>query len=196
MNAALPARPRRALLVAVRPDGVEELQCPAPGRVRWAALAGSSLVEGSVLGQLMQTDRAYDLVLPAGVHGQLREVLVRHHWASCGYATPLAVLGAVEAAPVGLPEHEAAGARGALEVRAPSHGTFYRRPAPGSPAYVETGGTVEADAIVGLVEVMKCFSPIRFAVPGVARARLVECLVDDGTEVRADQVLLRFERAE
>ena len=191
MNAV---RPRRELLVAGTPDGAEVLASPGPGRVHWAALAGATLVEGSVAGQFVQSEHVFDLVLPAGVHGQLREVLAPNPWTSCAYGTPLAVLGAVEAAPLGTPDRASAAGTGTLAVRAPSHGTFYRRPAPGAPLYVEPGQTVARGAVLGLVEVMKCFSPIAFDPPaGVEQGRVTEILAADGTEVRSDQVLLRID---
>ena len=187
-------RPRKALLVASRPDGVEVLACPAPGRVCWRALAGATLVEGSVAGQLVQNERVYDLVLPAGVHGQLREVLGDDPWRSCDRGAPLAVLGAVEASPLGLPARDAVQPGGVLEVRAASHGTFYRRPSPGAPAYVEAGREIAPGAVLGLIEVMKCFSPLRFEPPAsAAGGRVAAVLVEDGVEVRADQVLVRIE---
>jgi acetyl-CoA carboxylase biotin carboxyl carrier protein len=187
-------RPRRELLVAATPDGAEVLASPGPGRVHWVALAGATLVEGSVAGQFIQSERVFDLVLPAGVHGQLREVLAPNPWTSCAHGAPLAVLGAVEAAPLGTPDHQAASASGTLAVRAPSHGTFYRRPAPGTPVYVEPGQTVARGAVLGLVEVMKCFSPIAFDPPvGIEQGRVAEVLSEDGTEVRSDQVLMRIE---
>ena len=75
-------------------------------------------------------------------------------------------------------------------MRAPSHGTFYRRPAPGSPAYVEPGATVETDAVVGLVEVMKCFNPIAYGGPGLPASGIVtRVLVEDSTEVHFGQPL-------
>ena len=111
---------------------------------------------------------------------------------SCAYGTPLAVLGAVEAAPLGHPA--AQGDAGAdWLVRAPSHGTFYLRPAPGQPAYAVAGQHVARGAILGLVEVMKCFSPILFdPPPDRQEGRIVEVLARDGAEVRADQPLVRI----
>lgn len=49
----------------------------------------------------------------------------------------------------------------AKEIRSPLPGTFYRKPAPDQPAFVEDGGSVEAGTVVGLVEVMKTFHEIK-----------------------------------
>jgi len=81
---------------------------------------------------------------------------------------------------------------GVWEVRSPTHGTFYTRPAPGAPAYAALGSAVESGQTVGLVEVMKCFSPILFDGAPFGRGVVREVLVADGAEVRADQPLLRI----
>ncbi|RMG46063.1 MAG: biotin carboxyl carrier domain-containing protein [Acidobacteria bacterium] len=85
---------------------------------------------------------------------------------------------------------------GWFSVVSPTHGTFYRRPSPDAPPYVEVGKRIASGDIVGLVEVMKCFSPIRFDPPEGASAGIVrEILAADGAEVQADQPLLRVELA-
>ncbi len=45
-------------------------------------------------------------------------------------------------------------------VTAPIMGVFYRSPAPGSPAFVEVGDTVEKDQPIGMIEAMKVFSEV------------------------------------
>ncbi len=187
-------RPVRPLLVKVQDDGVEVLAAPAPGRIRWRARQGETLVEGSVAGVLVQGERTYDLALPHGVHGQIRRVLHDDPWITAHFATPLAVLGAVEAEPLGLPASERDAAFGTWSVRSTTHGTFYRRPSPGARAFAEVGQELHAGATIGLVEVMKCFSPIAFAPPpGVETGVVREILAEDGAEIRADQELLRVD---
>lgn len=185
-------RDRLELLVLERADGAEVLAAPAPGSVRFSARRGETLVAGSRAGVLVRNARVFDLVLPAGVRGQLREVLCADPLVACGYGTPLAVLGDVEAAAVGHPTADVPAAD--WTVRAPSHGTFYRRPAPDQPPYAEPGAEITRGAVLGLVEVMKCFSPLRFEPPADAvSGRVLEVLARDGQEVRADQPLVRIE---
>lgn len=47
------------------------------------------------------------------------------------------------------------------EIRSPLPGTFYRRPAPDQPPFVEDGGSVEAGGVIGLIEVMKTFHQVK-----------------------------------
>ncbi|GIX12217.1 MAG: acetyl-CoA carboxylase biotin carboxyl carrier protein subunit [Paracoccaceae bacterium] len=49
----------------------------------------------------------------------------------------------------------------AKEIRSPLPGTFYRRPAPDQPPFVEDGGSVAAGQVIGLVEVMKTFHEVK-----------------------------------
>jgi acetyl-CoA carboxylase biotin carboxyl carrier protein len=43
---------------------------------------------------------------------------------------------------------------------APIPGTFYRRPSPNQPPFKEEGDAVAAGDTIGLIEVMKTFSPV------------------------------------
>ena len=70
-------------------------------------------------------------------------------------------------------------------------GTFYRRPSPDEPAYVEVGGEVEADAPLGLVEVMKLYTTIYAKTPG----RIARICANDADLVEYDQLLFVIDPA-
>jgi acetyl-CoA carboxylase biotin carboxyl carrier protein len=55
---------------------------------------------------------------------------------------------------------------GTTAVAAPLLGIFYRAPKPGEPAFVEVGARVEADTIIGIIEVMKLMNTVRAGVRG------------------------------
>ena len=55
---------------------------------------------------------------------------------------------------------------GLVPIAAPMLGTFYQRPAPGSPPYVEVGTFVKENDTVCLLEVMKVFNSVRAGVKG------------------------------
>ncbi|MEZ5735613.1 MAG: biotin/lipoyl-containing protein [Novosphingobium sp.] len=74
---------------------------------------------------------------------------------------------------------------GAVVIRAPYLGTFYRSPKPGAPAYVEIGGKVSPESELCLVEVMKLFTAVRAGVAG----EVTQVLASDGELVAADQPL-------
>jgi acetyl-CoA carboxylase biotin carboxyl carrier protein len=69
-----------------------------------------------------------------------------------------------------------------VDVKPPMAGTFYAAPSPGAPPFVEQGRKVKKDQQLGIVEVMKLFTPVPAPCDGTVRAILVgnEQFVDDG----------------
>ena len=75
---------------------------------------------------------------------------------------------------------------GAVLVRAPMVGTFYRAPAPGADPFVEVGKHVDADTTVCIIEVMKLMNSISAETRGV----VTEILVTNGARVEPGDVLM------
>ena len=74
-------------------------------------------------------------------------------------------------------------------VASPLLGTFYRKPAPEAPPFVEPGDEVEPDTVIGLVEAMKVFNEVTADVKG----RVARVAVGDATLVQPGDVLLWVE---
>lgn len=70
-----------------------------------------------------------------------------------------------------------------IEITSPIIGTFYRRPAPDKPVFVEVGDVVNPNTVVCMVEAMKLFNEIESEVSG----KIVKILVEDGTPVEYGQ---------
>jgi len=70
-----------------------------------------------------------------------------------------------------------------IEIKSPIIGTFYRKPSPDKPVFVEVGGAVTPNTIVCMVEAMKLFNEIEAEVSG----KIVKVLVEDGTPVEFGQ---------
>ncbi|MEE4126512.1 acetyl-CoA carboxylase biotin carboxyl carrier protein [Pseudomonas viridiflava] len=70
-------------------------------------------------------------------------------------------------------------------VKSPMVGTFYRTPAPTSPAFVEVGKTVKVGDTICIVEAMKMMNHITAEKAGVVESILVE----NGQPVEFDQPL-------
>ncbi len=77
---------------------------------------------------------------------------------------------------------------GAHVVTSPFVGTFYRRPNPDSPPYVQTGEKVDKGAVLCIVEAMKLMNEIEADVSGT----VVAILVEDGATVEYGQPLFRI----
>ena len=96
---------------------------------------------------------------------------------------PVPAVATLESAPAA--PGEPALREGQVAVRSPMVGTFYRRPSPDEPPYVEVGSEVEADAPLGLVEVMKLYTTIY----AKARGRVARVCASDAELVEYDQIL-------
>jgi acetyl-CoA carboxylase biotin carboxyl carrier protein len=77
-------------------------------------------------------------------------------------------------------------------VESPMLGTFYRAPKPGAAPFVEVGSAVEADTVIGIVEVMKLMNTVRAGVRGTVTAVVAR----DGALVEYGETLIRVAVAE
>ena len=94
-----------------------------------------------------------------------------------------------EAAAPARPTAERSFPAGAVLVRSPMVGTFYRAPAPGAEPFVEVGKHVDADSKVCIIEVMKLMNSIAAETRGV----VTEILVPNGARVEPGDVLVVIE---
>ena len=74
-------------------------------------------------------------------------------------------------------------------IQAPIPGTFYRRPSPDQPAFKTEGDTVAVGDTLGLIEVMKTFTPVVAEEAG----RVVAFHVENEDAVMAGQPLYDLE---
>jgi acetyl-CoA carboxylase biotin carboxyl carrier protein len=81
------------------------------------------------------------------------------------------------------------GEDGMVSVTSPMVGTFYRRPAPDQPAFVEVGQRVEAGETLCLIEAMKLFNEIVAEQAGVVRTICLE----DSSPAEFGQLLFLLE---
>ncbi|MEV1333193.1 acetyl-CoA carboxylase biotin carboxyl carrier protein [Micromonospora costi] len=86
---------------------------------------------------------------------------------------------------------DAAGQAGAVVVRSPIVGTFYRAPEPGAVPFVAVGDLVRPGQVVGIVEAMKLMNEVTADRGG----RVAAVLTDDGQPVEYDQPLVALDPA-
>ena len=72
-----------------------------------------------------------------------------------------------------------------LVIKSPIIGTFYRKPAPDKPLFVEVGKNINVGDTVCIIEAMKLFNEIESEVSGT----IVKILVEDSSPVEFDQPL-------
>lgn len=72
-----------------------------------------------------------------------------------------------------------------ITIKSPIIGTFYRKPAPDKPVYVEVGSNIQKGDVLCVIEAMKLFNEIESEYSG----KIVKILVDDMSPVEFDQPL-------
>jgi acetyl-CoA carboxylase biotin carboxyl carrier protein len=72
-----------------------------------------------------------------------------------------------------------------ITVKSPMIGTFYRKPSPDKPMFVEVGSAISKGDVLCVIEAMKLFNEIESEVSG----KIVKILVDDMSPVEFDQPL-------
>jgi acetyl-CoA carboxylase biotin carboxyl carrier protein len=72
-----------------------------------------------------------------------------------------------------------------ITIKSPIIGTFYRKPSPDKPMFVEVGKTIAKGDVLCVIEAMKLFNEIESEISG----KIVKILVDDMSPVEFDQPL-------
>jgi acetyl-CoA carboxylase biotin carboxyl carrier protein len=107
--------------------------------------------------------------------------------ASLPTAAPVAAAPVAAAAPAAASAPAAPAAEGS-EITSPMVGTFYRKPAPDAPNFVEVGSTVSVGQTICIIEAMKVMNEIKAEKSGTICATVAE----DGTPVQFGDVLFRI----
>ena len=72
-----------------------------------------------------------------------------------------------------------------VTIKSPIIGTFYRKPSPDKPTFVEIGDSISEGSVLCVIEAMKLFNEIESEVSG----KIVKALVEDSMPVEFDQPL-------
>jgi acetyl-CoA carboxylase biotin carboxyl carrier protein len=72
-----------------------------------------------------------------------------------------------------------------ITIKSPIIGTFYRKPSPDKPMFVEVGSSISKGDVLCVIEAMKLFNEIESEYAG----KIVKILVDDMSPVEFDQPL-------
>ena len=75
-------------------------------------------------------------------------------------------------------------------VKSPMIGTFYRKPGPNKPNFIEVGQTISKGDTVCIIEAMKLFNEIESEYQGIVE----DILVEDATPVEYDQPLFTLKK--
>ena len=98
---------------------------------------------------------------------------------------PMAAASAPEVAVPATTSAEEAQDAKYITIKSPIIGTFYRKPSPDKPSFVEVGSTIGKGDVLCVIEAMKLFNDIESEVSG----KIVKILVEDSSPVEFDQPL-------
>ncbi|MEI9943132.1 MAG: acetyl-CoA carboxylase biotin carboxyl carrier protein [Chitinophagaceae bacterium] len=94
-------------------------------------------------------------------------------------------------APADKPKSNEPSTSNLITIKSPMIGTFYRRPTPDKPNFMEVGDDVTVGKVVCIIEAMKLFNEIESEVTG----KIVKILAEDASPVEYDQPLFLVEPA-
>lgn len=97
---------------------------------------------------------------------------------------------ATPAQPPDAPKSAPAPSSNLVEIRSPMIGTFYRRPGPDKPPFVNVGDEIKKGQVICVIEAMKLFNEIEAEMDG----KIVKVLVDDASPVEYNQPLFLVEK--
>lgn len=148
--------------------------------IKFVAKSGASEVK-------LETDEI-KITIRTGPHDSGAErTYVQHIPMQAPAATPAPSASApAEAAPKeGAAKAESEESSKYITIKSPIIGTFYRKPSPDKPSFVEVGDTISKGDVLCVIEAMKLFNDIESEVSG----KVVKILVEDSSPVEFDQPL-------
>ncbi len=98
---------------------------------------------------------------------------------------PAAAAAVAPAAPVAIPE-AAASDDGLIAIESPMVGTYYAKPSPDKPSFLNVGDAIGEESVVCLIEAMKIFNEIKAEQTGT----VAKILVQNGDAVEFGQPLI------
>jgi acetyl-CoA carboxylase biotin carboxyl carrier protein len=191
----------------LRVEGRLELRSPVVGHWREAPTVGAILRAGDRMGAIEILGRVQSLTVPPEAHGVVVEALdddrARRpvdYGAFLLALDPSAGLHTRATAAEATAGEASESPGGRLVFSAPSSGRFYSRASPDKPPFVVVGAFVEPGQTVGLLEVMKTFTRLNYNGGGATglpeRARVLEIIPGDDTDLAAGDPILRLEDAD
>lgn len=142
------------------------------------------LINKSNIGELTIEEKDFKIVIKQKEEEKLTYAVAPAVQHAPVYAAPAAAQ-APSAAPADAAAPAASKNDQYVTIKSPMIGTFYRKPGPGKPVFVEVGDEVTPGKAVCIIEAMKLFNEIESEISG----RIVKILVEDASPVEFDQPL-------
>ena len=144
------------------------------------------LINKSNIGEISVEEKGFKITIKQK-QDQVQQVIGAPVYAQAPVAAPPVAPAANSTAPAAEKTKPAAepAATNLVTIKSPMIGTFYRRPSPDKPIFVEIGDEVAPGKVVCIIEAMKLFNEIESEVKG----KIVKILAEDASPVEYDQPL-------
>ncbi|MBC8369666.1 MAG: hypothetical protein H8E25_06685 [Planctomycetes bacterium] len=182
-------------LLLIDLQGVPTLCAPAVGEIVYISQKDEMVCSGDTLLEISILSVRHKLIVPPNI--QHRISLCENICLGSGleYLQAIATLSAVT-------DHEPTSTTAktkqtaAASILSPQAGRFYHRPTPEDAAFVKTGDVITPGKTIGLLEVMKTFSPVKWnPSSGDCQSTIVgDYLVIDGDDVEEMQPLIELNK--
>ena len=181
----------KMLLLLQDVDGVQCLCSPAVGTIVALADNNDVISANDVVAEISVLGVRYQLIAPDTVQHRIAFADDLNLSQGVAYQQVIASLATVVDGEESTPD-VASENLSELCVLSPQAGRFYHRPAADAEAFVNAGETISAGKTIGLLEVMKTFSPVKWnPAPGNPQtAVVVKYRIADGNDVEDSQPLL------
>jgi acetyl-CoA carboxylase biotin carboxyl carrier protein len=154
------------------------------------------LINKSNIGELTIEEKGFKVSIKQK-QDNIQQVVAAPMYAPAAPAAPVAQAPAAQSAPAApatngdKPKATEAVPSNLITIKSPMIGTFYRRPSPDKPLFIEVGDEINPGKVVCIIEAMKLFNEIESEIKG----KVVKILADDASPVEYDQPLFLVEPA-
>ena len=161
--------------------------CPSIGSIKLKEEPGQILSGGQIIGDLIRVGEYFKLALPLDISGQ---VLILDAAPKLCYAEKILTLDAAATGQARPEHHQSERPLQHLSIKATMDGMFYLSPSENCPPFVSIGDDIKPGQTIGLIEVMKCFYPMKYQ--GAFSAKILDVLVSNGTPVNSGMEIFRI----
>ncbi len=161
---------------------------PTIGRAILTVKKGQIVSPGQLIGSIWRLDQRFLLKLSDECSGTIASLPSRDRVQPLAYGQCMLELEQTVARTTTKKREEQQANDSNNSVHAPMDGMFYLAPSPKDPPYVQVGDTIAPGQTIGLIEVMKCFYPLKYS--GTASAKVVDIKVSSASPVSSGATLM------
>lgn len=166
-------------------DSITHVLSPSVGNITWVVKPGQMVSGGQIIARITRLGKIFEVIVPADVSGRVQKI---NSAQNLGY---LEILMTLEAISESSKVHQSAlAATPYLSIKSTMDGMFYLSSSPQTPPFVSVGENIVPGQTIGLIEVMKCFYPMKYQ--GAASVKIIDVLVGNGTPVNSGMEIFRI----